>query len=193
MVGLLFASCGTQATLAAQPVPAPGVGTASQAGTTTQTGSGPANNTTRTGVGAPDTTTSTATSTNVVQPVTMPLSTNVVSDPLYEGIAAGSFLLYPSIELNLMDDDNIYGTRTQESRDLVATLTPSIVARSNWEKHRLNFTAGVSADHYDKYGSENVTDWWLGADGRYDLSARSNAKGVSSHIPSFTTTQPTWS
>jgi hypothetical protein len=41
MVGLLFASCGTQATLAAQPVPAPGVGTASQAGTTTQTGSGP--------------------------------------------------------------------------------------------------------------------------------------------------------
>ncbi|MFA5171448.1 MAG: outer membrane beta-barrel protein [Sulfuriferula sp.] len=176
IVSLLFASWGGQPVMAAQPDTVP-AGTASQAGTAAQTGSGSVTDTARTGIGAPDTTTTTATSTNVVQPEMMPAQRNIKGEPLFEGIVAGSFLLFPSVDLSLISDDNIYGTRTQEARDLIVTLTPSIVARSNWEKHRLNFTAGVSADHYDKYGSENVTDWWLGTDGRYDLSDRSNLFG----------------
>ncbi len=98
-------------------------------------------------------------------------------EPQYQGIEAGSFLLYPSVNLTVMSDDNIYGTRTAESRDVVTTLSPSIVARSNWDKHRLVFNAGVSADSYNKYSSEDVVDWWVGADGRYDLSERSNVFG----------------
>ncbi len=185
VVGLLFASWGTQSAMAAQPVPAPGAGTASQAGTAAQTGSGPANNTTRTGVGAPDPTTSAATSTNIVPLEVLPVPQTTGGDPLYEGTAVGSFLLYPSVVMSLESNDNIYGTANgtstgtgtggvNDARDLITTLTPSIVARSNWEKHRLNLNAGVSADRYDKYNSENVTDWWMGADGRYDLSTRSN-------------------
>lgn len=168
MMGLLFAAWGVQPVMAAQPDTAPGAGTA------TQTGPGPVNGTatTRTGIGAPDTT---ATSpVNVIQPEALPVPQSVNGDPLYEGTAVGSFLLYPSVALTLTSDENIYGTRTQEARDLIATLTPSVVARSNWDRHRLNLNAGVSADRYDKYNSENVTDWWMGADGRYDLSTRSN-------------------
>lgn len=164
MVGLLFASLGGQSVMAAQPDTAPGVGTATQAG------EGPV--TTRTGVGAPDALTTTPAA--LVQAEALPVPQTIGGDPLYEGNAVGSFLLYPSVTLTMISDENIYGTRTQEARDLIATLTPSIVARSNWEKHRLNLNAGVSADRYDKYISENVTDWWVGGDGRYDLSERSN-------------------
>lgn len=186
VVGLLFATWVAQPVMAAQPATAPGAGTATQSGATTQAGTatqagtvtqeaaGETNqNQTRPGemTGSPVAPTTTVTA---LQPNPMLAAEPAVLDPLYEGMPVGSFLLYPSATLTVMSDDNIYGTRTSESRDVVTTVTPSVVARSNWDKHRLNLNAGVSADMYDKYSTEDVTDWWVGADGRYDLGERTN-------------------
>ena len=90
---------------------------------------------------------------------------------------AGGFRIVPNASLTETWNDNIYGTPSNEKRDSITTLNASVSANSDWKRHRLNLDAGVSADYYADYDDENVVDWTLGADGRYDLSAQSHALG----------------
>ncbi len=83
----------------------------------------------------------------------------------------------PSASVTETWDDNIYGTSTGERNDTITSVEASIKAASNWTRHRLGLDAGVTADYYNDHDSEDVVDWWAGADGRYDLSAKSHALG----------------
>jgi hypothetical protein len=94
-----------------------------------------------------------------------------------EGVRVEGFRITPNFSVTESWNDNIYGTPTLEKDDLITTLAASVKANSDWARHRLNLDAGVSADYYADYDSEDATDWWLGADGRYDLSAKSHALG----------------
>jgi hypothetical protein len=99
------------------------------------------------------------------------------ADPAPAGANTGSFRIIPTASLTETWDDNIYGTPTGKVSDSITTLDASVNANSNWARHRLNLDAGVSADAYADNDSEDIVDWWLGADGRYDLSAKSHALG----------------
>lgn len=94
-----------------------------------------------------------------------------------EGFRVEGFRITPNISVTESWDDNIYGTPNNELDDTITTLDASVKVNSDWARHRLNLDAGVSADFYADHDSEDVVDWWLGADGRYDLSARSHALG----------------
>lgn len=98
-----------------------------------------------------------------------------------EGIPAGSFLLFPQITVGALYDDNIYATRNDLQDDLVFSVAPSIEARSNWERHVLNLRAGGVVSRYRDHSTEDTEDYWLEAEGRYDLSKRSNLFGGARH------------
>ncbi|MDO9221066.1 MAG: outer membrane beta-barrel protein, partial [Thiobacillus sp.] len=99
----------------------------------------------------------------------------------FPGIAWGSFLVYPELSLAATYDDNIYAERTHVVEDVVYTLSPSLELKSNWQQHALNVDGGADFDRYRNNGSEDVSDYWLGFDGRYDLSARTNLFGGARH------------
>ncbi|MBD3811654.1 MAG: outer membrane beta-barrel protein [Betaproteobacteria bacterium] len=105
----------------------------------------------------------------------------------FPGIPWGSFLVFPEVSLAATYDDNIYAERpyaaqrTYVTDDMVYTLSPSLALKSNWSRHALNFDAGGDFDRYRNHDAENVNDYWLGFDGRYDLSATSNVFGGARH------------
>lgn len=99
----------------------------------------------------------------------------------FPGIPWGSFLVFPDVSLAATYDDNIYAERTDVAEDMVYTLSPSIEVKSNWKQHALNFDLGADFDRYRNNDAEDVNDYWLGFDGRYDLSARTNIFGGARH------------
>jgi outer membrane protein W len=99
----------------------------------------------------------------------------------FPGIPWGSFLVYPELSLAATYDDNIYAERTNVSADFIYTVTPSLALKSKWTQHALNLDLGLDSDHYRSHDSEDVTDYWLGLDGHYDLGANSNLFGGARH------------
>lgn len=93
------------------------------------------------------------------------------------GIAAGGFLLFPELTLKQTYDSNIFALPATTISDWVTTPSASLTGRSNWATHKLGFDVGIDADRYNNYSSQNVYDYWLGADGRYDLSPGNNLFG----------------
>ncbi len=105
------------------------------------------------------------------------LKTKVRTEPTFTkmtGIPFGSYLLFPELALYLTNDNNIYEQPRNTSSDWITTLSPTLVAKSNWKKHALDFKAGANIDRYKQYTNENVDDYWLGADGHYDVTPGTN-------------------
>jgi len=122
--------------------------------------------------------------TATVPPVlaTRPMTSVFPTQPKeFPGIAWGSFLVYPDVSLTATYDDNIYAERTGVIDDVIYTLSPSLELKSNWKQHELNFDLGADFDRYRNNDAEDVDDYWLGFDGRYDLSARTNVFGGARH------------
>jgi hypothetical protein len=108
----------------------------------------------------------------VIQPLDKPKKAAITADK--NGIAAGSFLLFPDINLGALFDSNIYATRNEERDDWVWSLTPSIEARSNWDKHQLNASAGVTANRYQTTTPQNTDDYWVNTQGGLDITDNTN-------------------
>ncbi len=95
----------------------------------------------------------------------------------YPGIPWGTFLVFPEVTLSATYDDNIYAEPTGVSEDVITTLSPSVALKSNWNRHALNVDAGADLDRYRNNDAEDVNDYWLGFDGRYDVSNQTNVFG----------------
>ena len=126
----------------------------------------------------------------VVSPPLFPLPTTSAfpAQPKeFPGIPWGSFLVFPEVSLAATYDDNIYAerpyvpTRSSLAHDVIYTLSPSIALKSKWTQHELNFDAGGDFDRYRTHDSEDVNDYWLGFDGRYDISPNTNIFGGARH------------
>ncbi len=93
------------------------------------------------------------------------------------GLPLGSFLLYPEVALTGIYNDNIYFTRTDRKADTITVLSPSIYARSNWKKNRLDIGAGLDAARFTDNPTENYTNGWVNLQGRLDLTQSTNLFG----------------
>lgn len=94
------------------------------------------------------------------------------------GADAGEpFAWRPSVSLSPMHDDNIYALPSGEIADWVWVLSPTLGGESRWDRHRLRIDAGAELGRYAEYGSEDYDDWWINADGRFDLGAGSHLFG----------------
>ena len=86
------------------------------------------------------------------------------------GIHAGGFLLFPQINVQGTYDSNVFRTSNNELDDYFFTLAPSLRLRSNWGRNSLEFYGGLIDYQYLTYAQQNLADWNIGSDGRYDIS-----------------------
>ncbi|MCU0306063.1 MAG: outer membrane beta-barrel protein [Thermoanaerobaculales bacterium] len=93
------------------------------------------------------------------------------------GVLTGDLLWRPQISLTPTYDTNIFATPTAEVHDWIWTLSPTLSGETQWDRHRIRFDAGGDFGRYDEYGSEDYDDWWVNADGRFDLAPGSNLFG----------------
>jgi hypothetical protein len=88
-------------------------------------------------------------------------------DPL--GIRMGSFLVFPLARLAEAYDSNVFATTTNKKDDFYTILSPSVAVQSDWNVHSLGFRASSDTKRYASLVSENVTNFAVRGDGRYDI------------------------
>jgi len=95
------------------------------------------------------------------------------------GIKVGSFLLFPTLEADEQLNDNIYATSAATGRtaSFVQLLKPSLVLRSQWSAHQLDFFARGDFGFYSADSSQNFQDASVGANGRIDIQRDLNVYG----------------
>jgi hypothetical protein len=100
--------------------------------------------------------------------------------PAYDavGIRAGAFMIYPQASVAETYDDNIYATETNTKDDFITELSSAVNVYSNWSRHALNMTAGVSQLIYEDHTGENRLDWNVGVDGRIDVTRDTQISGA---------------
>jgi hypothetical protein len=128
----------------------------------------------------------------VAEELTLPPATVVVPDstpgPLANaeaaalltdgpGIPVGSFLLFPELTLKQTFDTNIFALPVNDISDWITTPSVSLTGRSTWSEHKVGFDVGADTNRYNSNSSQNVYDYWLGADGRFDFSPGNNIFG----------------
>jgi hypothetical protein len=98
-----------------------------------------------------------------------------------QGIRLGSFMLFPTFELDEMYDDNIFATPAPTTGSFVQVITPGVDLRSNWNRHMLNFFARGSFGFYTADSGLDFQDLSVGTDGRLDITRDSNLYGGASY------------
>ena len=88
-------------------------------------------------------------------------------DPL--GVRAGSFVIFPQIEIGESYDDNIFADKNDEDDDFITVVAPQATAESDWGRHALNLSAGALAGFYLDHNDEDYIDGFATADGRLDV------------------------
>ena len=86
------------------------------------------------------------------------------------GIRAAGFLLFPKLSLDETYDDNIFRTEEDKKNDYITTLRPEFVLRSDWNNHAFNLQGEARIARFGKNESENVEDYNVDADGRFDVT-----------------------
>lgn len=88
-------------------------------------------------------------------------------DPI--GVRAGSFLVFPKVELSETYNSNIYATENNEEDDFITRISPEVSVNSDWNNHALNATAFLTEGLYANNSDEDFTDYGITADGRIDI------------------------
>jgi hypothetical protein len=102
------------------------------------------------------------------------------------GVRVGTFLLFPSLELDEMYDDNIFINSTsgttpqQQTGSFIQIIKPSVELRSEWAKNMLNFYARGAFGFYTAAPGLNFQDLSVGTDGRLDIKQTANIFGGAS-------------
>jgi hypothetical protein len=100
------------------------------------------------------------------------------------GVHVGGFLLFPTLELDELFDDNIYAASPSvagKTSSFVQILKPSLELHSLWSQHMLEVYARGGFGFYSADASQNYQDIAVGADGRYDITRFANAYGGASY------------
>jgi hypothetical protein len=87
-----------------------------------------------------------------------------------QGIRAGSFLLYPKLELGAGVTDNAYQVDNNKEGDAYAIIAPSIAANSNWSTNELSLNAGARIRRFASETPRNETNYNFDASGRLDAT-----------------------
>jgi hypothetical protein len=93
------------------------------------------------------------------------------------GLRLGSFRVYPTAELDLGYDANVFATSNGDG-DVFATASGSVRARSDWNRHQLGLDARLSQSEYATYDTEGGTEYRLAGSGRLDIVGRNAIEAV---------------
>lgn len=93
------------------------------------------------------------------------------------GIRAGSFLIFPSITVSGQYDDNVFATDSNTDSDWTAIVKPTILARSDWNRHALSFGAGLTGAANYEYQSNDYLDGYVTTNGRLEITRDDQLSG----------------
>lgn len=103
-------------------------------------------------------------------------------DPL--GIRAGGFLIFPSIGVSGIYDDNVFADPDDEESDFITLLQPRIRVASDFPRHALGLSVGSDIAFHASESDENYQDFFLSGDGRLDIT-RESALSASTTVGRF--------
>ena len=86
------------------------------------------------------------------------------------GMRVGTFLFYPKLSVAESYDDNIFRVEEDTDHDFITTISPEFDLRSDWNNHAFNLRGEANIDRYARSSNENVEDFSVDADGRYDIT-----------------------
>lgn len=93
------------------------------------------------------------------------------------GVRAGGFQLFPSLTVSEQFDDNVFRSSSNRDADLITEVSPEASLVSNWNNHRLDFSAGADIGFYAFNPDENYQDYFAGFDGQLDVRRNSHFFG----------------
>jgi len=94
------------------------------------------------------------------------------------GVHAGGFSIFPRLDTRVVYSSNVFAAATNEVSDHYVALTPTVEARSNWNRHQLQAEGGLRLKRYADRSSENQDGWFLRTNGRLDIHGDSYATAL---------------
>lgn len=85
------------------------------------------------------------------------------------GIAIGAFTLFPTLDVQVGYDNNVFATTSPATGSPMTIVRPTLELRSEWLNHQLNFTAGGGFGFYPAANTQNYQNYLLQVDGRLDI------------------------
>lgn len=85
------------------------------------------------------------------------------------GARAGSFIIYPSFDINEEYNDNIYADEDDEESDFITTFIPALSINSDWNNHSLVLRGRGEIGRYLDNDAEDFEDYGVEALGRLDI------------------------
>lgn len=93
-------------------------------------------------------------------------------DPI--GLRLGSFTVLPSLDASTGYDSNVRALQSPVLEDVIFTLRPAVVARSNWSRNAVTVKASSDIQRFADRPVENAEQYRLGTDGRFDIGSRTH-------------------
>ncbi len=97
-------------------------------------------------------------------------------DPV--GIRIGSFMLRPTLDVEVFNTDNVLRDDTNQEEATGTILRPKFRLNSNWSNHSLEVYGGLSRTDVPDYDSESVGEVEFGASSRLDIQRGSNIQAA---------------
>jgi hypothetical protein len=97
------------------------------------------------------------------------------------GIHTDGFVIFPSLEVSEIYDDNIYATEDDTVSDFATIITPSVSVESLWSRHGLGLRATGRFTEFADHKSENTQQGGLSLTGRADITSQSYLSGFASY------------
>lgn len=111
-----------------------------------------------------------------------------------KGLPLGGFRLYPTLDVGVAGDTNIYRTEAGTVGDAYFTIAPNLDLKSDWTNNLVEVTAAVSHYRYAEHDTESHTDWNVGGHGRLDILRGTTVDGevdyVATHEPRYSPDEP---
>ncbi len=92
------------------------------------------------------------------------------------GVHAGTFFIYPKLELEESYSDNIFADEDDEESDFITRILPSLRIDSDWANHALSLEGGADVGRYLDNTDEDFEDFHFGASGRVDVRRSTNVR-----------------
>ena len=96
-------------------------------------------------------------------------------DPL--GIRAGGFLIYPSLSVAEVYDDNVYAVDNNKDDDLITVVEPQVRVESTFSRHRLGLSVGSEIAFHINEEDEDYQDFFISSDGQLDITRQNFITG----------------
>lgn len=90
------------------------------------------------------------------------------------GVRFGSFLLFPELHTESVYRDNIFLSPTNPEGDWALALTPSLTARSDWNRHSLEGTVSGVRSFHERFSSEDDKTFSVQTRGQLDVRRDTN-------------------